>query len=64
MKILKLIVGSLLLLVGFLLLISEELPGEELNLTNIIFMKILSITVMIIGYKLIKSLGILDEYTS
>ena len=63
MKTLKLIVGVILGLIGFLLLISDELPGEELNLSKFIIIKVISILLLLAGYKLLKSLNILNEYT-
>lgn len=63
MKTLKLIVGVLLGLIGFLLLISDELPGQELNLLKFITIKVISILLLLAGYKILKSLKILDEYT-
>ena len=64
MKTLKLIVGVVLGLIGFLLLISDELPGQELNLSKFITLKVISILLLLAGYKLLKSLNILDEYTN
>lgn len=64
MKTLKLIVGVLFGLIGFLLLISDELPGEELNLSKFITVKVISFILLLAGYKLLKSLNILDEYTN
>ena len=63
MKTLKLIVGVIFGLIGFLLLISDELPGEQLNLSNFITIKIAAIILLGVGYKLLKSLNILNEYT-
>ncbi len=63
MKTLKLIVGVILGLIGFLLLISDELPGEELNLSKFITLKVISFILLLAGYKLLKSLNILNEYT-
>ena len=64
MKTLKLIVGIINILIGFLLLISDELPGQDLNLFRFIFTKIVSFILLLAGYKILKSLNILDEYTN
>ena len=64
MKTSKLIVGVLFGLIGFLLLISDELPNQELNLLKFITIKVVSIILLLAGYKLLKSLNILNEYTN
>lgn len=63
MKTLKLIVGVILVLIGFLLLISDELPGQDLNLFKFIFIKAASILLLLAGHRILKTLNILDEYT-
>lgn len=63
MKLLKLILGSLLMVIGFLLLMAEEIPGEELNLGEFIGVKVISLLMMLLGYKLLVDLNILNEHT-
>jgi hypothetical protein len=63
MKYIKLIIGIIFIFTGFLAIIADEIPGEPINISKIIAIKIIGIILLLIGYKLLISLKILNEYT-
>ncbi len=57
-KNLKLVIGYLFLLIGFLLLISGELPNEPLDISYLIKLKLVALLLIIVGYKILKKLNV------